>query len=180
MKGPERYALSSCIASAFALDALAGGSDIPGQASLYEYLTKIIRIIKSNTENPMMLVIDDLEYLFDNEGPIESYSDIPDVFSWLLQSEIDGDLAVILSTSSKSVLKVLQQCKGYDRLLFKSLDAVNDEQIIDYLLNQINDVIIENKFSRITAELFVQTFGGNLQELDQYCKSSLTVSGKTN
>jgi hypothetical protein len=203
MTAEPEYALSASIAEAFALDNLIQN---PG---LYDHLTKILEIVKSNTGRPMMLVLDDLQILFDSEGPLEVFQDISKVFPWLLDSVQNGILQVILSTSSKSVLKVLKRCNGYDTILFKSLDAVSDELIIEYLLTQINDSIsvsplkddcnispklslsplkddcnvspkLSLKFTPITAELFVQTFGGNLLELEKYSKSSLTVSGLLN
>jgi hypothetical protein len=62
---------------------------------LYDYLTKILEIVKFNTGTSMMIVLDDLQVLFDKDGPIDLYKDVHLVFEWLLDSVNNGILQVI-------------------------------------------------------------------------------------
>ncbi|EGF80798.1 hypothetical protein BATDEDRAFT_88124 [Batrachochytrium dendrobatidis JAM81] len=67
---------------------------------------------------------------------------------------------------------------GYDkRLRYRSVESVDDLDVIDYLLDQVNPTISKDRqFTEETAYKFVETFEGNLTELYQYCRSTLSVS----
>lgn len=95
--------------------------------------------------------------------------------------------AVVLCCSEKSVFSALKSF-GYafeKNLVFCPVESVQDELIIKYLLTRVNDIIgsdtqgsakLRNRrFNLKSARLFVETFNGNLLELERFCESDLSL-----
>ena len=149
-------------------------------------ITQALRLLKTKLDKPPLLVIDDTQLLFNARLPLDDiYNDIEHSFQWLLRLQRENILDVILCCSEKSVLGALKEFKHFP-LTFTSVDAVDDSVIEKYLLGPVNQFINTTKiplppsrsgqkFTNDSARLFVETFDGNLIELEKYVSSGLSV-----
>ncbi|KAL2919300.1 hypothetical protein HK105_200943 [Polyrhizophydium stewartii] len=155
------------------------GSPLDMTAVGFEHITDALRHIRAKSRyGPTLVVIDNLQLLFDEREPIaEIYSAFYTSFRWLLKCENEGILDIIFCSSSKSVMPAMRRFHGYDkRLRYRSIESVDDLDVIDYILDQVNPTLPEaRQFTEETAHTFVQTFDGNLVELTNYCSSELSV-----
>ncbi|KAI8924910.1 hypothetical protein BC831DRAFT_436257 [Entophlyctis helioformis] len=156
------------------------GNPLDMSAVSFDHVVEALRLIRGKSRyGPTLLVIDNLQVIFNDQQ--ESVSEIHAAFNasfqWLLYCETEGILDTIFCSSSKSVMLALKRFHGFDkRLRYRSVESVDDLDVIDYLLDQVNPTIPESRqFTEETAHLFVQTFDGNLAELERYCSSGLTV-----
>ncbi|KAJ3395662.1 hypothetical protein HDU92_005288 [Lobulomyces angularis] len=154
--------------------------------SSFAYISQALTILRENLQRPPLLVIDDVQLLFKKHSVLEEkYNDISETFQWLLNCQIKDLLDVVLCSSEKSVLTALRNIRGFEyNLKFKAVESVDDEVIIKYLLTKVNPLLEKktpqnlstgNKFTIDTARLFVSTFDGNMQELENYCKSGKSI-----
>ncbi|KAJ8329091.1 hypothetical protein QVD99_004802 [Batrachochytrium dendrobatidis] len=177
----------SAIETIFGLDYLrqeqlydANGDPLNMLSASFDHITEALRLIRAKSRyGPTLLVIDNLELLFNGREPlVDTYLAFMSSFTWMLQCESEGILDLIFCSSSKSVMPAMKRFPGYDkRLRYRSVESVDDLDVIDYLLDQVNPTISKDRqFTEETAYKFVETFEGNLTELYQYCRSTLSVS----
>ncbi|KAJ3327432.1 hypothetical protein HDU76_011807, partial [Blyttiomyces sp. JEL0837] len=139
-----------------------------------DHVAQALRLIASrSSEGPTLIVIDDIQLLFrGSKSPlVDKYDGIEEVFAWLLACETEGILEVVLSTSEKSAVKAVKRLRGYDwALTLHSVDSVDDDIVIAYLLRDVNPRILNpaRQFTEETATLFVTTFDGSLLEINNY------------
>ncbi|KAJ3412676.1 hypothetical protein HDV05_000367 [Chytridiales sp. JEL 0842] len=143
--------------------------------TLLSHVAQALRLIASQSPSgPVLLVIDDIQLLFHQRLPLwEKYDGIPEVLGWLLRADQEGILDVVFCSSEKSAVGAIKRLKGFDwNLTLHSLDPVDDDTCIQYLLQDVNPIIkmASRKFTPATAALFVATFDGSLLELDNYIK----------
>ncbi|KAJ3204951.1 hypothetical protein HDU67_009202 [Dinochytrium kinnereticum] len=138
-----------------------------------EHIAQALRLIAAKSKHgPTLFVLDDVQLLFRERAALsEKYDGIGEVFGWLLRCEREGILDCVLCSSEKSAVGGVKRLRGYDwGLALHSVDGVEDDVIIEYLLRDVNPKIKEpqRRFTEETAALFVATFNGSLLELDNY------------
>ncbi|KAH9267601.1 hypothetical protein BASA84_000578 [Batrachochytrium salamandrivorans] len=171
----------SALETTFGLDYLrqeqlydADGEPLDMLAASLNHVAEALRHIRAKSRyGPALLVIDNLQLLFkDHEPLVDIYSAFISSFSWLLQCETEGVLDIIFCSSCKSVMPAMKRFPGYDRRLrYRSVESVDDLDVLDYLLDQVNPTLpVERQFTEASANRFVETFDGNLTELARYCQ----------
>ncbi|KAJ3094375.1 hypothetical protein HDU97_008177 [Phlyctochytrium planicorne] len=143
--------------------------------SRLDHVAQALRLIAAKSKHgPTLLVMDDVQLLFRERKALSNrYEGIAEVFAWCLRCEGEGILDFVMCSSEKSAVGGIKRLKGYDwGLTLHSVDGVEDDVIIEYLLKDVNPKIREpqRKFTPDTAALFVATFNGSLLELDNYVR----------
>ncbi|KAI8850450.1 hypothetical protein BC829DRAFT_488787 [Chytridium lagenaria] len=152
-------------------------SPYPGlvDTAVLDHIAQALRLIAAKSRHgPTLFVLDDVQLLFRERMALQDrYDGIPELFSWFLRCEGEGILDCVMCSSEKSVVGAIKRLKGFDwTLTLHSVDGVEDEAIIEYLLKEVNPKIKEapRRFTEDTAAHFVATFNGSLLELDNYLR----------
>jgi hypothetical protein len=77
-----------------------------------DYIMEALRIIhKFNNRAATLLIIEDLELLFEEQADQLDKQTLATLFMWLLESQREGILDVVLSCTDKSLLPILSESK---------------------------------------------------------------------
>jgi hypothetical protein len=138
---------------------------------------RVYTVLLDSLRDCGLLVIDDLQVLFDGISPlVDVYPDMPQFFNWILECQHRG-IDIVLCSSQKSVLVAMKQLNGYNFMLnFCSVDSVQDELVVEYLVECVNPTL-KIKFTRETAIDFVEMFSGNLDEVVRFKQLETSVAG---
>jgi hypothetical protein len=132
--------------------------------------------LRSNT-GPVLFILDDIQLLFNEQELVSQYDCALTILQWLLKCQKNGLMDIVLCSSERSVITSVKKLKGFEKFLTtKVVEDVETSKIEKYLLHDVNKLLEDPcKFTKESAKDFANYFSSNFEEIENYCKSKLTV-----